>query len=97
MTRFLMLVLLAIPTLADTKPAEVVTSLYVAPQLQFKLVSGKLLPKDVLTCDVSKEHLTFAEHADSYIRLDCNDEVVLKLDNVIFAPGKVFVKVESVR
>src|SRR6266566_4127057 len=87
---------LALMSASDAAPAEVVASLYVAPQLQFQLRAGKIIPHDVLTCAAVYEHSQFAEHNDSFIFLDCNGNVKLALDNVIFPKGKIIVKIESI-
>src|SRR5882757_8905942 len=88
---------LAIMSASDVTPVEVVASLYIAPQLQFQLKAGTLIPHDVLTCESVREHSQFADHNDSFIFLDCNGGVRLALDNVIFPQGKIVVKIESVK
>lgn len=78
------------------KPAEVVTSLYVAPQLQFKLTKGTVLPHDVIMCTPSKESEDYTDHKDAYVVFACDGGVELRLDNIMFPQGKIAVKIEAV-
>lgn len=87
---------LALALALDAQPAEVTTSLYVAPQLQFKLIKGTVLPHDVVMCSPTREETKFGDHADKLMTFYCDEGVILQMDNVIFPPGKVAVKIESI-
>jgi hypothetical protein len=87
---------LALTLALDSKPTEVVTSLYVAPTLQFKLMSGTVLPHDVIMCDQGEDKKTFGDHTDNYAILKCDKGVVLQLDHIQFGTGHIAVKIESI-
>lgn len=67
-----------------TPSVEVLGDLYVAPRLQLHLSEGKVSPKDILYCTPLKEKITFGDHTDSFVTLNCQNGVKLVLDDVLF-------------
>jgi hypothetical protein len=80
----------------NAKPTEIIASVYVAPQLQFELKSGTVIPHDVIMCKFRREPTTYGDHTDYFIVGTCDNGVVLKLDNILLPVEAMAVKVDSI-
>lgn len=67
-----------------TPNVEVLGELYVAPRLQLHLSEGTVAAKDILYCTPIKEKIAFGDHTDSFVVLNCENNVKLVLDDVLF-------------
>jgi hypothetical protein len=96
MTVILLVALLALKP--QSRQIEVQATPFIPPQLQFSLEAGNVSKDRPLVCTSKHEHRQYADHNDTYLILECNDGIKLKLDNATFAEGqKIALKIDEVR
>ena len=93
------LLLAAIPALqSQPRTMEIMTTPYLAPQLQFVVESGKTSRGKSLNCTPKYERKDYPEHKDTFLLLECEGGVKLRLDNISFPEGnKIVLHVDEVR
>jgi hypothetical protein len=91
--------LVALPALKpQARQIEVLATPFIPPQLQFAIEAGKVSKNKPLVCTSKHEHKDFADHNDTYLVLECDGGVKLKLDNATFVEGqKIALKIDEVR